>query len=335
MKIQGYAAFQAKASLKELIYEPKKLEAYEVFVKVTHCGICHSDIHLIDNDWTVSRYPFIPGHEVIGEVTAVGALVKHVKLGDRVGVGWQAGCCHICEWCQRGEENLCEESQPTCVRRHGGYADGIVVDSRLTFVIPQAIDSAYAAPLMCAGITVYSPLIRLGVRASMRVGVIGIGGLGHLALQFASACGCEVIAFSTSPEKKKEAQRFGAHQFILSTQEEQMKKVLDSVDILLSVVTVDLDWPVWIDVLRQNGKLVILGASPSDMKISPGVLLSRHKSVIGSNTGGIPMIHEMLSFAARHQIRPQIETMPLSKVNEAIARVRENKARYRMVLTSR
>lgn len=332
MKIQGYAAYNAKESLKPLTYEPKALGPFEAVLQITHCGICHSDIHLIDDDWGGSKYPFIPGHEVVGKVTAVGTQVQHLKIGNRVGVGWQAGCCHTCEWCLRGEENLCEESQATCVRRHGGYADGIVVDSRLAFVIPKEIDSAHAAPLMCAGITVYSPLSRLGVKPAMKVGVVGIGGLGHLALQFARAWGCEVTAFSSSPDKDKEAERFGAHRFIVLTRKAEMKQARDSVDVLLSTVSADLDWPEWINVLRQNGKLVVLGASPSDMNVSPGVLLSRQKSVVGSNTGGIPMITEMLTFAARHKVKPQIETAPLAEVNAAIEKVRKNQARYRMVL---
>lgn len=334
MNIHGYAAFKAKGALKELAYEPKKLGPQDAAIRITHCGICHSDIHLIDDDWHVSKYPFIPGHEIVGKVTAVGSQVRHLKAGDRVGVGWQAGCCHTCEWCQRGEENLCEDSQPTCVGRHGGYADGVIVDSRLAFVIPDGIESAHAAPLMCAGVTVYAPLSRLGVKPPMKVGVVGIGGLGHLAIQFARAWGCEVTAFSTSPGKKKDAERFGAHRFVVSTKNDEMKKAADSMDVLLSVVTTDLDWPAWMGVLRQNGKLVVLGASPSDMKISPGVLLSRHQSVVGSNTGGIPMINEMLGFAARHHVKPQIETAPLADVNTALAKVRSNKARYRMVLAS-
>lgn len=332
MKVHGFAAFKAKSDLKEFFYSHPALRADEVAIAITHCGICHSDVHLIDNDWKVSSYPFIPGHEIIGRVTAVGKSVKHLREGDRVGVGWQAGSCHACAWCRRGDENLCPQSAAICVGRHGGYADHVVVDSQFAFVIPPAMDSAYAAPLMCAGITVYAPLKRLGVKAKTKVGIIGMGGLGHLAVQFASAFNAEVTAFSTSSDKKQEVQKLGADHFVLTTEKSQMKAAGSAVDVLLSVVMVDLDWPAWLEVLRPNGKLVILGASPSDMTISPGVLLSSQKSVVGSNTGGIPMMNEMLSFAARHRIRPQIEISPLANVNQALTRVRQNQARYRCVL---
>lgn len=331
MKIQGYAAYKAKDALKEFVYEPATLKPQDVAIKISHCGICHSDIHLIDNDWSVSKYPFIPGHEIVGEVTGRGSQVKDLKIGDRVGVGWESRSCHTCEWCQSGNENLCENNEATCVGRNGGYAERIIVDNQLAFPIPKEIDSPHAAPLMCAGVTVFSPLRRLGVNKNTKVGVVGIGGLGHLAIQFAKALGAEVTAFSTSPGKKAEAKKFGAHNFIIANRE-NLKKAHDTVDVLLSVVTVDLDWPLWLDVLRQNGKLVVLGASPSDMKVSPGTLLSRQKSIVGSNTGGIPMIKEMLVFAARHGIKPQIEVELLSNVNAALTKVRNNQARYRMVL---
>ncbi len=176
MTIHGFAAYKANAALKEFAYEPGTLGAEHVLIRITHCGICHSDIHLIDDDWGVSKYPFIPGHEIIGEVVGLGSKVSHLEVGNRVGVGWESRSCHECEWCQRGEENLCENNEATCVGRHGGYANGIIVDSRLAFIIPKEIDSAHAAPLMCAGVTVFSPLRRLKVGPKTKVGIIGMAG---------------------------------------------------------------------------------------------------------------------------------------------------------------
>ena len=216
MTIHAHAAMAPRQTLNPFQYEPAGLGPWDVEVAITHCGICHSDIHLIDNDWGISSYPLVPGHEIIGTVEDAGAEVKHLKKGQRVGVGWQRGSCLVCEQCLKGNENLCPENRATCVGNHGGFAERIRVDSRFAFPIPDALASENAAPLLCGGATVYSPLKNYGVVPSMRIGVIGIGGLGHLALQFANAFGCEVTAFSSTPDKEKEAGLFGAHRFIAS-----------------------------------------------------------------------------------------------------------------------
>ncbi len=330
MNISGFAAHKPKTLLKEFSYTGQ-LNPNDVLIQITHCGICHSDIHLIDNDWKISKYPFIPGHEVIGLVKGLGDGVEHLSEGQRVGVGWQAGACLNCEFCLQGDENCCSQNQPTCVGRNGGFAEHIIIDSRFAFPIPKKLESENAAPLLCAGITVYSPLAKF-VRPKQKVGVIGIGGLGHLALQFARAYGCEIIAFSGSQDKKKEALSFGAHHFV-STKE--INKTKESVDILLSTVSADIDWPKWLHVLRPNGKIIVLGASPSDIKVSPGVLIGGQKSIIGNNIGGRAMMVEMLNFAARHGIKAKTEVLPLAQVNKAIEKVRNNQARYRMVLKVR
>ena len=209
-QIQGLAAHAAGAELLSFRYDPGKLGAHEVEIAITHCGICHSDLHLIANDWGISQYPFIPGHEIIGKVTAVGSEVKSLEVGQRVGLGWQSNSCGHCEWCLKGQENLCPEAEATCVHRNGGYADRVRANDRFVVPIPDALDSEHAAPLLCAGITVYNPMRINGINPSSRVGVVGIGGLGHLAIQFARVFGAEVTAFSTSPAKEKEARALGA-----------------------------------------------------------------------------------------------------------------------------
>ena len=332
MKIHAFAALKPKGSLQPFDYDVKELGPKEVLIKVSHCGICHSDVHLLDGDWGKDIFPLVPGHEVVGTVEKLGDEVRHLKKGQRVGVGWQCGSCFACEWCEKGEENLCSGSKATCRGHHGGFAAAVVVDARFAFPIPKELDSAKAAPLLCGGITVFSPLRRLGGAAPKRVGVVGIGGLGHFALQFGRAMGHEVTAFSTSPAKEAEAKRLGAHRFVLTGDKKAMTAAKGSLDLIVSTVNVHQDWNKFISILRPNGTLCTVGALPGDMSLSPTALLVDQKSVAGSVIGGRPMIEEMLSFAGRHNVGAQAEIVPLSKVNEVIDKVRRGKARYRIVL---
>ncbi len=209
MTISSWAATAADAPLQPFSYEPRELGPFDLEIAISHCGICHSDIHMLDNDWGMSTYPLVPGHEIIGTVRQAGSAVTKFTAGRRVGVGWQRSSCMECEWCVGGMETCCAGQQATCVGHHGGFAEAIRTDSRFAFAIPEDLPSAAAAPLLCGGVTVYTPL-RDAVRPSSRVGVIGIGGLGHMAIRFARAFGCEVTAFSTSPAKEEEARRLGA-----------------------------------------------------------------------------------------------------------------------------
>lgn len=332
MSFRAYAAPAAGKELEPIQLErPSELGPFDVEILVECCGICHSDIHLIDNDWRISSYPLIPGHEVVGKIVRKGALVQNVKEGDRVGVGWQCASCLACEWCERGEEPACDHHVATCVGRPGGYAEYLLADSRFAFPIPEALPSESAAPLLCGGITVFTPLSRFA-SPSDRVGVIGIGGLGHLALQFARAMGCEVTAFSTSPSKEAEAKRLGAHHFVVSTDEKAMKALANSFDLILSTVTADLNWPMWLSLVRKHGRLQLVGASPGNISVPVMQLVGGQKTISGTIIGGRAGIRKMLAFAARHGVRAQAEVLPLDRVNEAVARVRANQARYRMVL---
>ncbi len=331
MTIQAYAAFERGQPLRPLRYEPEPLKPYEVEIAVTHCGICHSDIHMIDNDWGISRYPLVPGHEIVGTVAAVGSSVRHLSRGQRVGVGWQSASCMTCEWCVRGDENSCPEQEAVIVGRHGGYASTVHVDGRFAFVIPEGLPSETVGPLLCGGVTVYTPL-RADARPWSRVGVIGIGGLGHMALQFARAFGCEVTAFSTSANKSQEARDLGAHNFVLSTDEGAMKRAGGSLDVLVAAATAPLDWAAWLNVLRPHGTLAIVGASPGTVNVAPMEMIVGKKSIRGSAIGNRAAIQEMLGFAARHNIQARTEVLPMSEVNAALDKVRRNQARYRMVL---
>ena len=332
MSIRCYAAKNAKARLEPFQYDPAPLKRHEIEVNISHCGICHSDIHLIDNDWGITDYPYVPGHEIVGTIQALGADVQGLSRGQRVGIGWQRAACLNCEYCVRGFENLCPQIKDTCVGNHGGFAESIIIDSRFAFSLPEALDSETAAPLLCGGVAVYSPLVRCGVRPSTKVGVVGIGGLGHLALQFANAMGCEVTAFSSTPGKEPEARGFGAHHFVVDNNTQTLEKVAATQDFILTTVSADLDWESYVDALRPGGTLCFVGVPREPIKIPAFSLIVGQNSICGSPIGSRTDIREMLGFAARHDIKACTEVLPLSNVNTGIERIRDNQVRYRVVL---
>jgi len=330
---RAYAAHRAKGRLEPFVYTPERLGPNDVELRISHCGICHTDVHLVDGDWGIGSYPMVPGHEIVGTVVALGPQVRHLQAGDRVGVGWQRGACLECDACVRGEENLCANEVATCVDHHGGLAERIRVDSRFAFPIPETIASEPAAPLLCAGITVYAPL-RRHARPAARVGVVGIGGLGHLALQFARAMGCEVTAISASPDKEAEAHGFGAHRFVLAREPRALRAVAGTLDFLLSTVFRPLDPAPLLDTLRTNGALCFVGVPDAPLRLDVGSMLGRQLSVTTSAIGGRAAIREMLEFAARHGIAPKVQLRPLAEANAALAQVRKGRARYRVVLAA-
>jgi alcohol/geraniol dehydrogenase (NADP+) len=331
-QIQGLAAHAAGAELLPYRYDPGTLGPMEVEIGISHCGICHSDLHLITNDWGISQYPFIPGHEVIGRVNAVGSQVKLLKAGQRVGLGWQSNSCGVCEWCSRGMENLCLNAEATCVHRHGGYADRVRANARFVFPIPDALESENAAPLLCGGITVYSPMRTHEVNPSSRVGVIGIGGLGHLAIQFARVFGAEVTAFSTSPAKEEESHGLGAHHFVNTRESRTLKDLAGSFDLILNTANADQDWAVYLQALRPKGALSFVGVPPKPITLPAFPMISGLRTVTGSPIGSPQRIREMLEVAARHGVKAHTELFPMAKVNDAIEKVKKNKVRYRAVL---
>jgi alcohol/geraniol dehydrogenase (NADP+) len=333
-QIQGLAAHAAGAELLPFRYDPGELGMHEVEIGITHCGICHSDIHLISNDWGMSQYPFIPGHEVIGTVTAVGSEVHSLTAGERVGLGWQSNSCGECEWCTRGLENLCAQSEATCVHRHGGYANRVRANLRFVVKIPDALPSEQAAPLLCGGITVYNPMRDHAINPSSRVGVVGIGGLGHLAIQFARVFGAEVTAFSTSAAKEEEARSLGAHRFVNTRESKAMKEVAGTYDFILNTANADQDWGVYIQALRPTGTLCFVGVPPSPVSLHAFPLIAGIRTVTGSPIGSPNRLREMLDVAARHGVKATTEAFPMAKANEAIEKVKKNKVRYRAVLAN-
>lgn len=329
------AAFAAKKAGERLVrfrYAAARLGPHDIEMDISHCGICHSDIHLIDDDWGMSRYPLVPGHEIVGTVRRTGPAVSHLRRGQRVGVGWQCSACGTCELCVDGRDNLCPESEATCVDRYGGFAAAYVVDGRFAFPIPEPLGSAEAAPLFCGGITVYSPLVHYGVRPQMRVGVVGVGGLGHLALQFARAFGCEVTAFSASPDKERQARDLGADRFVDLSNPKALEKSASTQDFILATAPADLDWDSYMRALRPDGRLCLVGVPKSPVSVHAFGLIGERRSVCGSPIGSRSTIGGMLDFAARRGIRARVEALPMARINDALDKVRSNRARYRMVV---
>jgi uncharacterized zinc-type alcohol dehydrogenase-like protein len=329
--ILGYAAKAAGQPLEPFTYEPPKLGEHDVRVSVTHCGVCHTDIHAIDDYYGITTYPFVPGHEIVGYVSAVGRAASGLKEGGRVGIGWQGRSCTRCEWCLKGEEQLCMDIvQSGTWVPYGGFSSSVIVDSRFAYPLPDSMPSEVAAVLMCAGITVYSPLRSFAALPSRKIGIIGVGGLGHLAIQFARALGYEVTAISSSPEKKEQALAFGADNFIVSDDQTSMRRVVFGFDLLLCTAPGKINWEALLNTLKKNGRLVLLGFP--DVVLNSTDLVAHQLSITGSFIGNRATMREMLSFAQAHGITPAVELMPMSQVNEALQRVKENKARYRIVL---
>jgi alcohol/geraniol dehydrogenase (NADP+) len=328
----GYAATDAKGTLKPFEFDLGELGPEEVEIKVTHCGICHSDLSMLDNEWGMSKYPFVPGHEAVGTVLAMGHEAKGLEIGQRVGIGWSAYSCLSCHECLSGDHNLCAHNQGTIVGRYGGFADRLRAQWTWVRPLPDALDLATTGPLLCGGITVFAPFLLHKIPSTARVGVIGIGGLGHMALQFANKWGCEVHAFTTSDNKEAEAKKLGAHYVHNTKRDGVLAKLAGSLDLIISTINAPLDIPGVLGALAPNGRLHVVGAILEPMPIPAFGLISGQKSVSGSPTGSPSAISTMLEFSARHSVAPITETFPMSKVNEALEHLRSGKARYRIVL---
>ena len=331
-KIKAYAASAQGQPLQPFEFDPGPLGDEQVEIKVSYCGICHSDLSMLDNEWGFSAYPLVAGHEVAGTIVAAGPQVKRVKVGDRVGLGWYAHSCMACPQCLAGDHNLCTTVQGTMLGRHGGFADRVRCDWLWATPLPDAIDPAKAGPLFCGGITVFNPIIQCGVQPTQRVGVIGIGGLGHLALQFLRQWGCEVTAFTSSDSKHDEAMRFGAHHVVNSRDSAQLQKLAGSLDFILVTANATLDWAAIIQALAPRGRLHVVGAVLEPIPVAAFALLTGQKAVSGSPLGSPATTTKMLEFCARHGIAPTTELFPMSRVNETLDRLRAGKARYRIVL---
>jgi alcohol/geraniol dehydrogenase (NADP+) len=330
--VKAWVAKGPKQKLEPFEYDPGPLKSDEVEVAVEHCGICHSDLSMIDNEWGFSAYPLVPGHEVIGRVVALGAEAKGLTIGQRVGVGWACGSCMHCDQCLSGNQNLCPDGVGTIVGHRGGFADRVRAQWPWAIPIPDDLDGKEAGPLLCGGVTVFTPFAVYGIKPTSRVGIVGIGGLGHMALKFAAAWGCEVTAFTSSEGKADEARSFGAHNVVNSRDSVQIDKVARSLDLVIVTVNVPLDWKAMIATLRPNGRLHFVGAVLEPIPVSAFDLIIAQRDISGSPNGSPTTSAKMIAFAAQHHILPQNEHFSMTEANEALDHLRAGKARYRIVL---
>jgi alcohol/geraniol dehydrogenase (NADP+) len=333
MQINALAALEKGAALQPFSFQAAPLKAFDCAIKVLACGICHSDIHMIHNDWAISRYPLVPGHEVIGEVVEVGSHVTHLQRGDRVGVGWQQASCMQCLDCLKGNHNLCDQAEGLIVSGYGGFADYMVVDSRFAFSLPDGVSTESAGPILCGGATVYAGLRNAGMTSGQEIGVIGIGGLGHLAIQFASRLGNRVTVFTTSADKADFATQLGAHEAILVPAGGSPPLPVNKLNIIINTANQALDWLGYVNYLDSNGTFVFVGIPSEPLTIPVTPLTSKQRRIMGSEIGSPAVITEMLQIVEKFGIQPLVETFPLDQANDALQRVMDNKVRYRAVLT--
>lgn len=331
-EIRGWTASKPGARLEERAFPFPEVGADDVVLEVTHCGVCHSDLHLIHDDWKMSQYPLVPGHEILGRVLAVGNNVRNLKVGDHAGVGWQASSCGHCVECLAGHENFCEQQGATCNGHIGGYADYHVTKARFCFPLPKKLAVPEAAPLFCGGITVYSPICEFVKRKDARVAVVGLGGLGHLGVKLSAAMGFETAVFSHSASKEKEALGLGAREFFHAPIETIAKDIGRRFDLVLVTANVDLQYSHFLNTLRSDGTLCFVGIPPSPLQLPVGAMLGNRLRVAASPIGSPSRIVEMVDFCNAHGILATSEISAMAEVNSVLERVKANKVRYRAVL---
>lgn len=332
---QGYAARTSGELLTPFSYELPQMGEQDLQVAISHCGVCFTDIQGINDHYGIATFPFVPGHEIVGTVTALGSAVTGFKMGDRVGIGWQGRSCGKCEFCLRGDPQFCVEIDISGVwRPYGGFSNAVIVDSRFAYLLPAEMPSESAAVLMCAGISTFTPLWTYAPNGGQKVAVIGVGGLGHLAIQFAHALGCEVTAISTTSAKEEEALKFGADHFLLADDKDGLRKQYYTFDLVLFTSHAASDWTKPINLVKTRGKFVVIGFPDEKIMLDPMELIVYEMAITGSFLGNPEMMRRMLAFSQEKGIQPMVEVMPMSKANEAVEKVKTNKARYRIVLVN-
>ncbi len=341
VEVKAYGAKASDADLEQLDIKRREVLPNDVKIDILYCGVCHSDIHQVRNDWGNSKYPVVPGHEIIGRVIETGNEVSKFKEGDLVGVGCMVDSCQECESCKEGLEQYCENGMVGTYNgkdehlgghTFGGYSETVVVREKFVLKVPENIDAKGAAPLLCAGITTWSPLRHWKVKKGDKVGVIGLGGLGHMGVKFAAALGAKVVMITTSPGKSEDAKKLGADEVLISKDEEQMKKHTGSFDFLLNTVPVKHDLNPYIGLLKRDATMVLVGAIEPLEEMHGGGLIIGRKSVAGSVIGGIPETQEMLDFCGEHDIVSDIEMIDMQNINEAFDRVTKSDVKYRFVI---
>jgi uncharacterized zinc-type alcohol dehydrogenase-like protein len=340
IKSKGYAGFDSKTPLKPYHFERREVGEFDILIKIKYCGVCHSDIHTVRNEWGGAKYPLVPGHEIIGVVEQVGTGVSKHQVGDTVGVGCMVNSCGHCDECRLHMEQFCHEGaiftyntlESDGKTTKGGYSDNIVVNEQFVLSVPSHLNLAQAAPLLCAGITTYSPLKHWNIKAGDKVGIIGLGGLGHMAVKFAHAFGAQVVVFTTSQKKISDALSMGAHEVVLSTHREEMLKHNNSFDFILDTVSAPHDVNAYMALLKYEKTLCMVGVSPTPHQIASSSLFMGRKNLSGSLIGGIAETQEMLNFCGEHQITSTIEMISITEINEAYSRILKSDVNYRFVI---
>ncbi len=337
---RGYAAMDSKSALAQFQFKRRPVGEHDVLIRIKYCGVCHSDIHQARNEWNGSKYPMVPGHEIVGEVSAVGNAVTKFKVGERAGVGCMVDSCRKCDACVAGEEQYCKDTVWTYnspeghigTVTYGGYSDNIVVDENYALRISDDADLASTAPLLCAGITTYSPLRHWNVGPGMKVGVVGLGGLGHMGVKLAHSMGADVTVFTTSKGKAEDARRLGADHVILSTDPDAMKAQAGTFDFILDAVSANHDIDALLAMLKQDRHMVVVGLPTRPHALYAGSLISGRKTLSGSGIGGIKETQEMLDYCAKNRIGSDVEVIPIQKINEAYERTVKGDVKYRFVI---
>ncbi len=337
----AFAVTSPVAPLAPLELQRRELRPHDVLIEISFCGVCHSDLHQARNEWGHSSYPMVPGHEIVGEVRQLGSAVTRFALGDRVGVGCMVDSCAECGPCRAGQEQFCERGAAFTYngtemdRRtptYGGYSTHIVVQEHFVLRVPAALELARAAPLLCAGITTYSPLVRWGTGPGTRVAVVGLGGLGHVAVKLARALGAEVSVLSTSPNKREDAARLGAQAFELTATPEAFRRLRGRFDVVLDTVSAVHDYDPYLRLLRPGGTMAVVGIPPEPVRLRAGSLIGGNRVLAGSSIGGLAETQRMLEFCAAHGVLADIELIPASRLNEAYERLAKNDVKYRFVV---
>ncbi|MCC6661705.1 MAG: NAD(P)-dependent alcohol dehydrogenase [Phycisphaerales bacterium] len=341
MPIRAYAAQSAASPLAPFPIERRGLLPTDVEIDIMYCGVCHSDLHFARNEWGMSAYPMVPGHEILGRVTRVGAGVGKFKVGDPAATGCLVDSCRSCANCRTGQEQFCTAGPVFTYNgpdkhlggmTYGGYSERIVVDEAFALRVPTNLDPASAAPLLCAGITTYSPLRRYRAAGGRKVGIVGLGGLGHMGVKFARAFGAHTVLFTTTPGKAEDGRRLGADEVVISRNQDEMKKHTGTFDLILDTVSADHDLNTYLSLVRLDGAMVLVGAPPNPLPLAAMSLLFPRKVLTGSLIGGIPETQEMLDFCGTHSISCDIELIPIQKINEAYERLLRSDVKYRFVI---
>ena len=341
MKTASYAAHAAKESLQHHTIERRALKSTDVLIEIEYCGVCHTDLHFVNNDWGMTEYPVVPGHEIVGRISQIGSEVGKFKVGDLAAIGCMVNSCGQCSSCESGNEQYCLNGFTATYNTpiddpggmtYGGYSQRIVADESFVLHVPESLDITATAPLLCAGITTYSPLLHWSVQKGMKVGIVGLGGLGHMGVKFSHALGAHTVMITTTPEKGEDAKTLGADEILISTDSNQMAKQAGEFDFILNTIPVDHEVAPYLDLLKVDGTMCVVGAIEPLNQVNAAQLMFGRKKLAGSLIGGISQTQEMLNFCGQHSIVSEVELIRMDQIQEAFQRLVKSDVKYRFVI---